>query len=274
MSGTNIISGTRQAQQQPIKLSRNETGSSSEVPYETTDVNQWVALVLQANISGVQYEAQSGFGKHTITHKYPFNISNDPTTEPPVNLWEMVSTKVQKSILDSNNPLANGLEQNDLNLLNQFLANVQQYLVQWDGTADPVPDNVGEIDSTKIKFHSDFANQMAALIISGVTSFDVFQPTLRFTQTVNNSYPLAASQVNVGKIISTDSMYFLAQVPAHLLFDLPNDSDPVTKAGKPVLHYGWFKNAPEVRQIARQKWQIIYSYEYGLWPEILYGAPL
>lgn len=275
MTPTSKIVGTKIAQQQPVSLSRNETGSSSRIPYEGTDPVQFAALVNLADQSGVQYEATQAFGKWTVTFIYPYNFGIDPATEPPVNLWEKISTKVQKSILDSSNPLANSLVQADLNLLDQFLADTQQFLIQWDLTTLPIPDNVGTIDATKIQFHSNSAQTLANLILSGVTSFDVFAPTLRYTQCVNSSYPIVASQVNVGSIISTNSLYFLTQIPGNLLFSLPNYPDPVpADASKPVLHYGWYKNDPEVRQIAKLKWQIVYLYEYGLWPEALYGSPI
>lgn len=285
---TSHINGTRIAQQQPCKLGRSESGSFSEIPFETTSQDEFNKLVLLANISGVTYDAQQTFGKGSVTFKYPYNFSVDPASEPPVDLWELISNKVEKSIIEADGFYANQLTQSDINQLNKLLADVNQYIYQIGDAIPTVPaglkvgDLVLNTDPNNGKTGIQFSNQdpngapvmLAKFLIMGVTSKIVFAPTIRFTQTVNSAYPIQASQQNVGQIISTNNLYSLANIPNNLLFALPNDADPILDPSRPVLHYGWFKDSPEVRQIARLKWQIIYTWEYGLWPEVLFGIPL
>ena len=278
---TSKKTGTKLPQQQPIRLGRNESGSYSEIPFETTDANQWAAMVNLFDQAGIQYDAQAGFGKHQATGKYPYNFRNDPATEPPVNLWELISNRVDKSILDAANPQTAVLIQQDIATLQSFVTNPAQYIFS---VQNPPPAmsgfNYGDIDPNQLAFNTTNAQSAAAalllanLIVSGVTSQPVFVPALRFTVTVNNQYPLSASFINSSKIISTNSMYLIYYISNNLFGALPNYFNPSLDASRPVLNYGWFMSPPEVRQVARQKWQIVYNWEYGLWPVAIFGYPI
>lgn len=280
--------GTLLPQQQPIRLGRNESGSYSEIPFETTDANQWASMVNLFDQAGIQYDAQAGFGKHSATGKYPYNFRNDPATEPPVNLWELISNRVDKSIVDAANPQTAVLIQQDIATLQSFVINSGEKIFSVENP--PVADsgyNYGDIDPSKLKWaisspsppigaddSAAAALLLANLIVSGVTSQPVFVPTLRFTVTVNNQYPISASFINSSKIISTNSMYLIYYISNNLFGALPNYTNPSLDASRPVLNYGWLMSPPEVRQVARQKWQIVYNWEYGLWPVALFGYPI
>jgi len=273
--------GTLLPQQQPIRLGRNESGSYSEIPFETTDANQWASMVNLFDQAGIQYDAQAGFGKHSATGKYPYNFRNNPATEPPVNLWELISNRVDKSIVDASNPQTSVLIQQDIATLQSFVTNPAEYIFSVQNPPGPGSGfNYGDIDPSKLAFNTTNAQSAAAalllanLIVSGVTSQPVFVPTLRFTVTVNNQYPISASFINSSKIISTNSMYLIYYISNNLFGALPNYTNPSLDASRPVLNYGWFMSPPEVRQVARQKWQIVYNWEYGLWPVALFGYPL
>jgi hypothetical protein len=278
---SNVISGSKYPEVQPRRVGRTSSGIYFDVPFETTDAAEADRMLNQALIAGVLFDADYGFGKHKIVFHYPYNFGTNPAVDPPVDLWELQSNKVQKSILDSSNPVANSLPQGDLFLLNLFFKDPGAYTVApiiafvLAAAVFENPDQAGKIDATKMQFKSANAYKLANLRMSGVENFDINVPVLRFTRTVNFAYPIRASNLNVGSILSTNSIATIENVPKALLFNLPNDLDPTpADADKAVLRYGWYKNAPSVNQVARAKWQIVTTWEYGLWLQDLYGAPL
>jgi hypothetical protein len=288
MINTNRINGNSLPQAQPSTFNRDESGSHTKVVFEMTSRAQFYALTTLLNQAGVMYESQEGFGKHTVTALYPYDYQLDPSTEPPVILWEMIPNKTEKSIIDADNVNTRALIQQDISTLNMLVDDIQRFIFS---VQNPPPTGsglqYGDLDPTQAAWAISgaappagaYASSLAAqvlfnLLVSGVKSQIVFQPTLRLTQTVNDAYPIGAGFENVGSIISSQSLPILYNVPNDLLFNLPVDSDPQLSASRPVLHYGWFMDAPEVRQIAWLKWQLVFNWQYGLWPEAMYGIPI
>jgi hypothetical protein len=280
MTPTSKIIGNPLDNQQPATFSRDETGTKSDIPFEMTSRTQFYNLKTTANQNGVQFSAEEGYGKHKITFHYPYDFQTDPATEPPVELWEMVPNKVEKNIIDADNANTRALIQQDIATLNALVDDIQEYIFS---VQNPPPGGsglqYGDLDPTKIAFSTKPDSAAAALvlanlIVSGVKSQIIFAPTLRQTLTINDAYPIPATFLNVGSIISSATFPALFDIPNDLLFQFPFDSDPSLDASRPVLHYGWFMDAPEIRQIAWLKWQIVLNWSYGLWPEAQYGVPL
>ncbi len=284
---TSVRNGTRIPQQQPIRIGRNESGTYTEIPYETTNFDEASKYVLGAEVSGLLYDADFGFGKHKITYHFPYNFNNNPANEPPVLLWELIEQKAEKSILDSVNPLANACTQAEIYLLGLFQQNQSDYIItQSDDTTPPDSQtgtiayfdtvyNDGQSATKRLAIASgSAARTLANLVALGVQTFPIIVPQLKYTTTVNGAYPIQALFTNVGSIISTPAVYRLYRIPANVLFVLPNYLDPATSGGKPVLQYGWYLNAPQINQIARLKFQIVQTLEYGLWPVAMFGTPI
>ena len=288
MRTTNKITGNPLDNQQPALFARDGTGTRSDIPFEMTSRAQFYALKNLANQNSVPFTAQEGFGKHNITFHYPYDFQEDPSTEPPVILWEMIPNKTEKNIIDADSANTRALIQQDISTLNMLIDDIQQFIYS---VQRPPPDGsvlqYGDLDPTQAAWAVSGKNPPAGaaasavaaqvilnLIISGVRSQIIFAPSLRLTMTVNDAYPIGATFVNVGSVISSASLPLLYNVPNDLLFSLPDNSDPQLDASRPVLHYGWFMDAPEVRQIAWLKWQLVFNWQYGLWPEAMYGIPL
>jgi hypothetical protein len=119
-------------------------------------------------------------------------------------------------------------------------------------------------------------NVALTLFMRGQSASISFSPTLRFTQTVTSQYAIRASLLNVGKIISTATLMIIENIPNGLLFNLPNPSNPAQQFyySNGDLVYGWFKDFPTVRQIARLKWNIVQEWQFGLWSVATYGTLL
>jgi len=282
---TNQLTGSSLGYQQPGRAGRNEAGTFTDVPFETTNYYEALAYAQMAEVNGILYDVDQTFGKYRVTLHYPYNILNDPATEPGVSLWEITNNMVQKSVLDANNQLANACTQAEFYILGLFLENKSDYILQpTDGMT--VTSQTGQIHYPETVLDGNQSNKilalnigspartMANLIACGVTSYNVFQPQLKHTLSVNQQYRFIPGYVNVGRIISTDTMYNLYDIPDNLMFQLPNPINPAPASGKPVLNYGWFVNAPQANQIIRTKFQLVQAFDFGLWPIDIYGTPL
>jgi hypothetical protein len=123
------------------------------------------------------------------------------------------------------------------------------------------------------EFGDPLANMMLALMLSGVRSFRVEQPTLKVSKLVSSSYPVKAALTNVGRLISSETMQSSEGVPATLLFNLPASSI-VTKADGVVQAHAWYKTYPNVQQVAGGRWNISQAWEWGIYSTFIYGNPL
>lgn len=280
--------GTPFAQLQPRRIGQNESGAYSDITYETTDEKEATRYILNAQRNGILFDYEESFGKRKITYHFPYNYQNgSPATEPPTILWELSEQKAEKSILDSANPLANACTQGEIYQLTVLQQNIADFtIVPSDETASPTlqTGTIAYFDTTYDANQTSnrrlaiaagsAARTLASLIAIGVQSYPVFVPQLKYTTTVNAAYPIQALFTNVGSIISTPSVYSLYNIPANVLFVLPNYLNPAPASGKPVLMYGWYLNSPQVNQIARLKFQITQTMDYGLWPVDLFGTPI
>lgn len=164
--------------------------------------------------------------------------------------------------------------------------------LQWEYFANPAEIDVLEMDSNNINSITDDdkrkirnainspdpdaspsltgdALTLYKLMLGGVRSGRINQPTLRVSKLVSGSYPVQASISNVGRIISTNTLTVQENIPGTLLFQLPNFS--TSKSG---FAYGWYKKFPNVQQSGGNRWNVSQEWEYGLWVPFLYGSVL
>jgi hypothetical protein len=97
---------------------------------------------------------------------------------------------------------------------------------------------------------------------------------IKHTQIVSAIYPVSLPQINVGKIISTPTLFaFEPTLPAWAVSGLPSIAAPAFSDGKKFV-FAWYKNEPSIQQTAFKKITITQEYEYGLWPTDVLGTPL
>lgn len=221
-------------------------------------------------------EGSNGFWEITATR------SVDPTagvdgegteTDTPISeSWELSSNLLEKDLLESDHDLILGL---------------------WDECAGIVaPDETQEITFSRvIQLLKDLGNdpkssptglfaavpsgeKLAKLIIAGVKSVRLFQPTLRHNKIVGDKYSVRDALTNVGNIIKASQIDSLEGIPTTILFNLPNPpADGVCQrqdAFGASLQYGWCKKYPNVTELANDQWQIQQEFEWGLWHTDLY----
>ena len=272
---TAVLTGspTPVSQLQPPSLDYTERGWTATIPYEdvasTSGINRILAIANAAYLSGARVSVKQSYGKVRVESVYPWDFSGgsgSPATEF-VPLWEMISKKAEVSIFDWKNPLAANVDLSNIAYAKNVIQNISTYNINGgnpSGKALAWPDS-----GTKTA-----ALELLSLYVNDVTSYNLFVPELHFTQTVNSQYVFPASFSNTGRIYSSTTLKSVFSVPGNILFGFPIASSIPSYISSFNLVYGWFTNGPEVRQIAQFKWQIIQTFEWGLWSTDMYWALL
>lgn len=261
-----VINGTSGAYEQPQSFGWDSMGPHCIRTWRGTAA----AIATQYGIcltGGAQADIQKGLGTDTLTARYPLSVAgSNGTIDAPVDVWEFFSSHAEKDILEADLAVINGIS--DLN--KQILRSLVQTPPSADGngTYAPDPDGGGYFDDDGSRAA---AESIYALMQSGVKAVRVMAPVMRHTQTVSNLYTVKAALTNVGKILSTTTLISFESIPTSVLFNLPTNTSTRTS---PVLSYGWMKMYPTIRMAARMRMQIELEYEYGLWSNVLYGAPI
>ena len=286
MAGTTRISGDTIAQQQPISIHRDDAGETTTVPYESTDFTKIYGLLPGL---GVPYDYTDSFGKARLDIHYPYDFVNSTPQTQVTDLWEFFANKTDKDVLSADLPFGTlgPITPGDSQLIKVALSLQEQQIPideGWftiplgaaggpllDGSGNPV---AGADDASS-------AYSYFLIMARGLKDYPVFAPVLRHTQTVTSLYAIQASFVNVRRLLSRGTLIVSENIPAGLLFNIPFDptvtqfiQDPPAGAFGGDLQYGWFKDFPTVRQIARLKWNIVQEWQYGLWPIYIYGGVL
>lgn len=259
------IVGQKGAFRQPARWGRTEQGQFYEWVYKGTK-NEVAAQAALLDSQGFLYEVDETFGTATLTARLPYNPNaGGGGTEAPVDLWEFVSGREQKDILEADVPsgITATLSQKNIELLRKLMQDPPSGTASGVYNAESNPEgSVAQSNFTDGSPTNAFT--IYNLMKAGVRSAIVQTPTLRHTQTVSNNWAIPAANTNVGRVISTASIVSLEGVPSNLLFNLPN-AVPASFLTISV-GYGWLKHGPNVQQISGRKWQLVQEWEYGLWP--------
>lgn len=169
------------------------------------------------------------------------------TTEVPTNTWEKTVVTVQKDILETAYAKSQ-LNDNDFEVLTKAKA------------------NGGEITDAEFESLSLNGQDFYQAIVSGVTSFTIYQPILRHVQVVSTGYPLNWPTTNDGRILTNAQLVSLEGLPNDLRFALPGS---VFSADFLV---GWLKIPATIQQSGISNWTVTQEFQYGEWLPLLYGA--
>ena len=256
--------GAMVSQQQPQKLEYTERGWVATIPYEDTSQSRILAIAGSAAAAGARVMMTSSFGKTRIETVYPFNFNGGTPASEYVPLWEMISKRAEVSIFSPFNPLAANVAQTNIQYLKGVIQNLSTYTIGGGTTALAWKDSGTQ----------NAALELLGLYLNDVTNFICFVPELKFTLTVNGQYAAAASAssfANVGRIFSSSTLLSYWNIPFTISIGFPFvKSIPSTVWGF-NLAWGWFTNGPEVRQISDFKFQIVQTWEWGLWSQDMYG---
>lgn len=108
----------------------------------------------------------------------------------------------------------------------------------------------------------------------GFKTIPIVTPVLRISITSNNAVALTGYTTNLYRFYSKSSLASAIGIPSNFTACMPQDSDPSTSTtrGIPML-YGWLKQPPTIDQNGLNV-SIQQEYEYGLYPQNIYGTRL
>jgi hypothetical protein len=187
--------------------------------------------------------------------------------------WELASNMVEKDILESDSPLMLNLFTECASLPSNTWTPMKSQEDAFTWFVRELKDFQNNPTEFRLAFFSPsaYAYKLARLIIAGVKSERVFQPTLRHNKNVTSKYEVKDALTNCGSIITAASIDALEGIPSTILFNLPTDYDSGRgDALGTQLKYGWFKKYPNVTQQADGEWSISQEFEWGLWHTDLY----
>lgn len=258
-----VINGLRGSYQQPGSWGRNSTGFFWNYVFEGTaaEVENDVA---QFNNNGAEFEVTELLGgRKRLTARVSSLFSGGGGfDEQPENVWELSPNEVEKELLEADFPngTIDAISAANKAILVDALQRPKDYL-----TSSPAFSGSDSAD----------ANSLYLLMKNGVRAFPVEASTITHTQIVSNRYTVQASFTNVGRIISSASMYSLENVPYTLLFSVPTYTNPsqfIEAAND--LAYGWRKIRPRVTRQNYTRWQVVNAWQFGLWSLKLWGTVL
>jgi hypothetical protein len=108
----------------------------------------------------------------------------------------------------------------------------------------------------------------------GFKTIPIVTPVLRLSVTSNNAITLTGYTTNMNRVYSKSSLASAIGIPSNFTACMPQDSDPSTADTKGiVMIYGWLKQPPTIDQNGLNL-SIQQEYEYGLYPQNVYGVRL
>lgn len=212
------------------------------------------------------------------------------STEVLENIWELDPQETDKALLEADFPNGASLALTSNKTREALSKIINDEAGRWN---PPIPGvqpgafagtsivwlfdgGMGVADSSDV-IHlptADYApaHSLYLLMRAGVSAFPVEASIIKHSQLVSNLYAVQASFSNVGRIISSSSMYSIEGTPTSLLFGVPSTPSPsqfIEAAGD--LQYGWRKSRPAVTRLALFKWRIVQNWQLGLFPTKIFG---
>lgn len=258
----NIIVGDQGPIQQGITYTRNVNGAATQKQVwkvtDSADVGTLVSALIAGGYSySVQYDGQICTVEGTLDYGSSGGGGVTPTTTPYTTLWERDIRVTEKDLLESNNTLVASASFSELEKATCEI-----------GLRDNVQPSSTGLTGNAFKVYK--------LLWNKVKSVMVYQPIIRRTKLCSNSYAVAESDTNMGKILSAAQMSSLEGAPGGLLFNLPaTESSPgsgISYRGDISIIVGYLKMPARVQQQGDGKWQITQEWDYGEWSSYLYTA--
>lgn len=245
MSERSIGTNTPQQNREEISFSPTEGWSG-----------QWSVAGPKAGVRGLLNQlAAQGFSFRYVSDQSPHAqvVYSNPgevlpgVAEVPQTVWEVFSGGGEIDLLEADVAACNSLTDAERRAIR-------------DAINSPAEDESPALNGDAVGVY--------LLMLSGVRSFRVNVPSLRVSKLVSGGYGVRASLTNVGRIISTDTLIIQEAVPS-LLVHLPSYS-----SGRANFSYGWYKNHPTVQQVGANKFNVSQQWDFGFWPNLIYGATL
>lgn len=283
---TQKILGDLTPQQQPYSYGRRSDGRWSKVIYASLSEAQINNIAAQADLLGINYEFSNNFGSRSeISLDYNWNFINSAFNSAATEAeetWEIVPSKVMKPLLESNNQLVLQAIADAYGQVEDLRFRVSEATLG-NYIKDPSSGLIAiQTWGTAANLYSASGMQLYQILLTDPqAAVELPAPVMTHTKIVTAQYINPATFTNIGNVISTPTLITSEGIPGGLLFDiasLPSTNPPPQPIGitgyNQVFNYGWLKNSPSVRQVAKRKWSITQTWDYGLWNTSIYGNAL
>ena len=254
----NTIVGSQDPIQQGIRYTREVNGAATQRQRWLVTDQADVATLVSALINGgysysIQYDGPICTVEGTLDYATTAGGGGGtPTTTPWTTIWERDIKVTEKDLLESNLAIVNSTDLTELHK-----ATIQI------GLANNVQPAATGLTGNPLKVY--------VLMFNKVKSVMVYQPIIRRTKLCSNSYGIAESDANMGKILTAAQMSSLEGAPASLLFALPASGTSTIRTDF-AIRVGYLKMPARVQQQGDGKWQISQEFDYGDWAADIYAA--
>ncbi len=254
-----ILLGKPGAIEQPLKA----TGGPLK---PTSVVRTWrgpkaaVMALLSQIFPYFDYNYEENGPNATLQIDQPYFEGQSP--EVPVNNWELLPGAVEKDLLEADLAIMDTTASGSGGITDAERRAIRQAINNPD-------------DAAFVPFLSSTPDQIYRLMLAGMRSVKQFAPVLTHTQTVSGTYATVASSTNVKRIISNTTLIATEAIPSSFLIALNGAPyNATSNRTNPAINYGWFKNPATLNSAYGGRQQITQQWEFGLWPQLIYGAPI
>jgi hypothetical protein len=244
----NIIVGQQHAELEGVTYGQQVgRGGYQKRRWKVTNSTDIGTLVSALAASGYSYEVQPQ-GQITIVEgTLDYDNGGSPTTTVLSTIWERDVHVAEKDVLESNITLVSSLSDSDKRTIRDFIGHDYPMSPALTGNALTV----------------------YKLMLNGFKTWTIYQPIIKRTWIAANSYSVAASDTNVGLILTAAQMTSLEGAPGGLLYALP--ASGTGSRSDIALKVGYLKMPCRVHQQGDGRWQITQEWHYGHWAGDLYS---
>lgn len=220
-----------------VRTSRGNDKQGGPFIQKTWEGTENACIGAAAEIIGSDYYIIEpvGGGKFSLTARWSTNTGEEGIPEPPVREERLRFNEVQKSIYSS--PAFSSLTTSQISA-------VRAAVESSDGAAFSVP----------------LQQTLYDLIVVGIDSYPVYQPTVIVTDTAGSGYSWDIGFTNYGYTFSTANMIADAALTSGWQDNLPAET-----SSDSAFIYGWLKKPPEIVTVAGNRTQLVQEYVYGYW---------
>jgi len=230
----------------------NRDGDFGEVEYEgSQSFIQTQHASLRNGINVIESEIWNEGAKWSLRARVSIGAPNQAEQGVSDDV-RMAVNRVHKSIFEPPYPGSGTLTSSDIETVRRALQSQT------------------ETDILEVADLSSDAIALYLLALAGVESRIVYQPVLFRSRSASAGYQWPDAGGNVGAILSEGQLYDDADLSGIINFALPPSGATTTQAGE-TFRYGWLKHEPWYDTAAGNRSVEFREYEYGLWPQFLYG---
>lgn len=183
-----------------------------------------------------------------------------------VDTWELFAGKIEKDLLSCDSAEIAAITLPHVSFIRDIMdGKINASLWDSSTTAKNPP------DGTASAFGGNADTfQIFKAVVGGTKTKQIFQPTIRHTQTMATGASFTSYVANAGKIYSSAKLVSTYNVPSNIAATL-RTSATTTRTDGLIVFSGWFMDHPSVQIAAGQKTQLTQEWTWGIWAKAVMG---